>query len=440
MACCTCFNWSRSSLRPGGDLRFGHARRTRPCRGGSNRRCAACRGRFPAAATSPSALAQLGGSLALGAICRSRTAFCMPCSQLLQVVGFAFLLAGKLLGLVAGHAARCRGRRRGASGLRNPAAGGPGRRPGGPGLPPGCWIAGLRMPGEHLLRLPSAVGRAAGFGFALRRAGLLGGSGVAHVLMACFRRSRVCCNCCGLAPCSAISGRSWFCCAAAGSAVASALLLAWPGCCPCWPVCPAGPVAGPLLAGLTLLARTARIALLPCCLCWPCWLCCPLRLNWLCCCICCNCCCSFSASRRSISCSQRCCGVCWPLRCCSASSCWRRASCFNFCSASSISLLLLRRPTAAGARALVLVLFGVQFEVEQALHVARGAALPPPPPPPPLLAEGHLDIAEGGFGAQQVLQRLLFRRQRILPLARPSACRRPGPWRPRPGPYRPRSS
>ena len=64
-----------------------------------------------------------------------------------------------------------------------------------------------------------------------------------------------------------------------------------------------------------------------------------------------------------------------------ASSCCRRASCSSRCSASSISRA---RWLAAAAGSLlpglVLVLLGVEFQVEQVLQVA---ALPPPPPPPP---------------------------------------------------------
>ena len=68
---------------------------------------------------------------------------------------------------------------------------------------------------------------------------------------------------------------------------------------------------------------------------------------------------------------------------------------------------------------LVLILLGIEFQVEEPLKVARGAvpttaaasaatALP---------AKRHLNIAPGGFGAQQVLQRFLFGRQSVLPTA-----------------------
>ncbi len=66
---------------------------------------------------------------------------------------------------------------------------------------------------------------------------------------------------------------------------------------------------------------------------------------------------------------------------------------------------------------------------------SRPACEPPPPPPPPLVLR-HLDLAEGGLGAQQVLQR------QLLVLAPPAASfmlamffAAPGPWlwRPLPG-------
>ena len=83
------------------------------------------------------------------------------------------------------------------------------------------------------------------------------------------------------------------------------------------------------------------------------------------------------------------------------------------------------RRSAAAAAALgglrllalfVLVLLGIQLQIEEAFHVARGAAAAAATAAAALLAEGHLDIAERGFGAQQVLQRLLLGRQRVLPL------------------------
>ena len=89
------------------------------------------------------------------------------------------------------------------------------------------------------------------------------------------------------------------------------------------------------------------------------------------------------------------------------------------------------------AAALVLVLFGIELQVEQALHIARGAAHAAATPAA-ALPEGHLNIAEGGESALQVLQRLLFGRQRILPFpslqivgSRPHLLPRPDPGRSR---------
>ena len=67
------------------------------------------------------------------------------------------------------------------------------------------------------------------------------------------------------------------------------------------------------------------------------------------------------------------------------------------------------------ARAFVLILLGVELEIEQALHVACGAAATASTPAA-ALSERHLDIAEGRLGAQQVLQSFLLRLERFLPL------------------------
>src|ERR1035438_2043656 len=82
-----------------------------------------------------------------------------------------------------------------------------------------------------------------------------------------------------------------------------------------------------------------------------------------------------------------------------------------------VDLLLLLLLLAGRFRviALVLILLGVELEIEEPFHVARAstattAAIV-------LIAERHLDIARSGFGAQQVLQRLLLGGKRVLPLA-----------------------
>src|SRR6185437_15995968 len=66
-------------------------------------------------------------------------------------------------------------------------------------------------------------------------------------------------------------------------------------------------------------------------------------------------------------------------------------------------------------QALVLILFLVQFQVEQALQIARGSAATAASAAT-LTPERHLNIAERRFGTKQILQRLLLRRQRVLPL------------------------
>src|SRR5207302_470191 len=53
-------------------------------------------------------------------------------------------------------------------------------------------------------------------------------------------------------------------------------------------------------------------------------------------------------------------------------------------------------------RRVVLVLLGVGLELEGPLHIAAGAAAPASTAAA-AAAEGHLDVAEGRFGAQEVL-------------------------------------
>ncbi len=67
--------------------------------------------------------------------------------------------------------------------------------------------------------------------------------------------------------------------------------------------------------------------------------------------------------------------------------------------------------------ALVLILLRVEFEIEKSFEIAGGAvhAATSTAAASALAAHGDLDIAEGGFGAQQILQRLLLGRKGILP-------------------------
>jgi hypothetical protein len=83
---------------------------------------------------------------------------------------------------------------------------------------------------------------------------------------------------------------------------------------------------------------------------------------------------------------------------------------------SFIDLLLAITSTATTLpAAFVLVLFGIELEVEEAFEVAR-AVLPAASPAASTVAERDLDIAPRGFGAQQVLQRLLLGTQRVFPV------------------------
>ena len=213
----------------------------------------------------------------------------------------------------------------------------------------------------------------------------------------------------------------------------------WPDC--CWPCCPlvgrpAGPVvpadpvgpAGPVAPAVPvdpaapaapagLVDSAQLLALLP----WS-------SAS--------SCCCSCSASRRSISCCQRCCEICcWPCCCCSASSCCRLASCSSFCSASSICLAAADR-RLVDCCALSYWFFSVSSSRSNRPCRSRARAVrrrrhrrhrPGCRTPPGYRGRG--------FGAQQVLQRLLLRRQRVLPLARPSTCPPPDPSPPRRSPY-----
>ena len=99
---------------------------------------------------------------------------------------------------------------------------------------------------------------------------------------------------------------------------------------------------------------------------------------------CCICCWSCSASRRNCSCCQRCsevvAGPVSAVRPAPAAA--GRVAAVS--AARRRSGAAADRPICVLPGALVLVLFGVQLQVEQALQVAGGAAPAAPPPPPPL--------------------------------------------------------
>ncbi len=61
----------------------------------------------------------------------------------------------------------------------------------------------------------------------------------------------------------------------------------------------------------------------------------------------------------------------------------------------------------------ILVLVGIEFEVEKAFQVAAGAAHAAAPT---ALAKGNLNLAESGFRPEEVLERFLFGHQCFLPL------------------------
>ncbi len=82
-----------------------------------------------------------------------------------------------------------------------------------------------------------------------------------------------------------------------------------------------------------------------------------------------------------------------------------------------VDLLLLLIGTATGGLGIgfVLVLFLIEFEIEQVGEIAAGSSAPTTSTAAPATAADlNLDIAEGRFGAQQVLQGLLFGLQRVL--------------------------
>ena len=81
---------------------------------------------------------------------------------------------------------------------------------------------------------------------------------------------------------------------------------------------------------------------------------------------------------------------------------------------SFVDLFLLLARGARGLRRFVLILFRVQLQIEQARKVAPRAAARSSSTAG--AAERHLNLAECGFRAQQILQGFLFARQRVLPL------------------------
>src|SRR5439155_332967 len=80
--------------------------------------------------------------------------------------------------------------------------------------------------------------------------------------------------------------------------------------------------------------------------------------------------------------------------------------------------LLLRIAAAALLRlfgALILILLGIEFQIEKALQIAGGPAAATTSSTASALSERHLNVAERRLRAQQVLQRLLLGLQRVLP-------------------------
>ncbi len=98
--------------------------------------------------------------------------------------------------------------------------------------------------------------------------------------------------------------------------------------------------------------------------------------------ICCSSCC---ASRCNISCCHFCSAVCLVvLRCCCARSRSRLRQLVQFLQRIVDFLrALFRARRFCLLPGLVLILLGVEFQIEQRRQIARRAAPPPPPPPPP---------------------------------------------------------
>ena len=69
---------------------------------------------------------------------------------------------------------------------------------------------------------------------------------------------------------------------------------------------------------------------------------------------------------------------------------------------------------ARGLRGLILILLRIELEIEEACQVAARPC--PAAASASTAAKGNLDLPEGRFGPQQILQRLLLARHRVLPL------------------------
>jgi hypothetical protein len=78
--------------------------------------------------------------------------------------------------------------------------------------------------------------------------------------------------------------------------------------------------------------------------------------------------------------------------------------------------LLLGGGRRRGLPGLVLVLFGIEFQIEQGSQIARRAASASSAATPAAGSKRNLDLPEGGLGAQQGLQSLLLIGQGVLPL------------------------
>jgi hypothetical protein len=98
-----------------------------------------------------------------------------------------------------------------------------------------------------------------------------------------------------------------------------------------------------------------------------------------------------------------------------------------------VDLLLLLLGLRSAAVGFVLVLVLIEFEIEQVGQIAARAATTAASPTT-AAADLNLNIAEGRFGAQQMLQRLLFGRSASWN-ERPSACPKPASSPPRPLPF-----
>ena len=96
-------------------------------------------------------------------------------------------------------------------------------------------------------------------------------------------------------------------------------------------------------------------------------------------------------------------------------------------------LLLLLRAGRLRLAALVLILLGIEFEIEQAFQVARAGAAAATTAATTLLAEGDLDIAEGASARSRYCSAFCSAAERPATW-RPSTCPTPGPSPRRPFP------